>query len=209
MKLLNFLRKPAAFIAANWVGLVILLTGVGVIPALAGNARAMSDLDEYADESGRVVLDQFRGTWRRDLPVSIGTLIMALAGIGTAWLAVAEFGVRERVFLVSLVTPIYFVACTFVIAYIRVAAVRSLTMPREDVLLGALELMVTRPARAFLQVPLMLVLTPVWILAPFTLACGLSLPAWLAGSLWGSTTVGRQHEGARARIPRMIGADQG
>lgn len=208
MKLLNFLRTPAAFIAANWTGLAIMLTGIGLIPALAGNARAMSDIREYGDESGRVVLNQFLRTWRREIPVSVGTWVVIAAAIGTVWMAVAVFGVKERVFLISLVAPVYYVVWTFVAAYVRAAAVEELDTPREKLLLRAVELMATQPTRAALQVPLVLLLTPVWVLAPFTLACGLSLPAWLAGCLWGGAhRADPPAVNTDSVTPHMIGAD--
>lgn len=47
--LVKFLRIPAAFIAANWAGLLCVLSVVGLVPGLAGNARVTADLDEHAD----------------------------------------------------------------------------------------------------------------------------------------------------------------
>src|SRR5690606_39426550 len=70
MRLLRWLRVPAAFVATTWAGLLAVVV-LGLVPATAGAQRVMTRLDDHADEPGPVVLRQLRRTgWRRQ-PVSL------------------------------------------------------------------------------------------------------------------------------------------
>lgn len=185
--LMRFLRIPAAFIGANFAGLACVLSVVGTVPGLAGNARVMSDLDEHADTSGMVVVRQVRRTLRRDLPVSLVAWLVVAAGAGTVWLMVNAFDGGTRVFFAGLLVPVYWVVGALLSAYVQAAGTLPLEAPRSAVVQRAGHLALTRRVRALLTVPLLLVLTPVWALAPLTVACGVSVPAWALGRLWGRT----------------------
>src|SRR5699024_11572626 len=56
-------------------------------------------------------------------------------------------------------------------------------------------LVVRRPAAALAAPALVALLSPLWLLAPLTIACGFSIPPWVLGRLWG---VGRDGGGAEA-----------
>lgn len=203
MNLVAFLRIPAAFVSANWAGLLGVLCVVGTIPAFAGNARVVADLDEHADTSGRVVLRQLRRTTWRDLPVSLAFGAYVVVGVANVALLVAAFDGGTRVFLGGLLVPVYWVAGAALGAYVRAAGTVPLSATRGQVLEEAVRLMVTCPVRALLSVAVVIATTPVWILAPITIACGLSLPAWLLARLWGPvpTAADRRAQADAGRDP--------
>ncbi|TDE97611.1 hypothetical protein EXU48_05395 [Occultella glacieicola] len=203
MDLNKLLRYPAAMVAANWAGLLGLLSLVGVIPAFAGNARVMADLDEHADTSGRVVLTQLRRTLRRDLPVSLGWWVFVLVGVATGWLMVTAFDGGTRVFFAGLLVPTYWVVGALFGAYVRAAGTTDLDAHRSEVLAEATRLVLTSPLRALATVLVVIVTTPVWVLAPITIACGLSVPAWLIAKVWGPATTAAQRR-ARADADRDL-----
>ncbi|MBZ2197737.1 hypothetical protein [Occultella gossypii] len=192
MDLNRFLRVPAALIAANWAGLLGVVSVVGVIPAFAGNARVMADLDEHADVSGRVVFAQIRRTTRRDLPVSLAWWAYVLLGAATAWLMVTAFEGGTRVFFVGVLVPVYWIVGALIGAYIRAAGTLGLGASRAAVTAEAGRLVFTAPVRTLMTVPVVLAMTPVWALPPITIACGLSLPAWALSKIWGPTTTAAQ-----------------
>ena len=41
------------------------------------------------------------------------------------------------------------------------------------------------PVAALAAPALVVLLSPVWLLAPLTIACGFSVPPWILGRLWG------------------------
>ena len=66
------------------------------------------------------------------------------------------------------------------------------------ILLEALRLVRARPVAALAAPPLIALLSPLWLLAPLTIAIGLSVPPWVVGRLWSSAPA--PHIGAyRAR----------
>ncbi|CAM3693151.1 hypothetical protein OCAE111667_22300 [Occultella aeris] len=188
MDLNRFLRVPAALIAANWAGLLGVVSVAAVIPAFAGNARVMADLDEHGDVSGRVVFAQIRRTTGRDLPVSLAWWAYVILGAATTWLMVTAFEGGTRVFFVGVLVPVYWMVGALIGAYIRAAATVSLDTDRAAVITEAGRLVFTAPIRTLLTVPVVLAMTPVWALPPITIACGLSLPAWALSKIWGPTT---------------------
>lgn len=210
MNLVAFLRIPAAFISANWAGLLCVLTVVGAVPGFAGNARVMADLDEHADTSGRVVLRQLRRTVRRDLPVSLGFWAYVVVGVATVALLVNVFEGGTRVFFGGLLLPVYWVVGAAVGAYVRAAGTLPVTATRGEVVEESVRLVLRSPARALLSVVVVIAATPVWVLAPITVACGLSLPAWLLARTWGRvpTAADRRAEVDACRDPdRWAGLD--
>ncbi len=184
MKLLQFVRIPAAFIAANWAGLLGVFLLVGAVPAFAGNQRVTSRLDEYADEAGMTVLRQLRRTWWRDLPATLAFWTALIAGVATVGVLVEVFDASTRVFFVGLLLPVYWAAGALLNCYVRAAATLSMEATRGDVTDEMLRLALRHPLRAATTVLLVIATTPVWILAPITVACGLSVPAWVLGSMW-------------------------
>ena len=185
MDLNKFLRIPAAFIAANWAGLLAVLTVVGLVPGLAGNVRVVSDLDGQAETSGTVVLRQLRRTAWRDLPVSLALWVYAIAGAATVWLMVVAFDGGVRVFFAGVLIPVYWVVGALLAAYVRTAGTLPFDATRAEVFAETTRLVLTRPVRALAMVAGVLLLAPVWVLAPITIACGITLPAWLLGKVWG------------------------
>lgn len=191
MKLLNFLRIPAAFIAANWAGLVGVLLLVGVVPAFAGNQRVTSGLDEHVDDAGVAVLRQLRRTWWRDLPATCAFWAALVLGAATVALMVGVFDAPTRVFFTGLLVPVYWGAGALFNCYVRAAATLPLEATRGDVTDEMLRLALRHPLRAAATMLVVAATTPVWILAPITIACGLSVPAWALGSLWAARSRSR------------------
>jgi hypothetical protein len=183
MRLMRWLRVPAAFIAANWAGLLALAV-LGIVPAAAGTQRVMADLDQYADESGTVVLRQLRRTWWRDLPVSLAALVSLALAAATVAVLVGVFDGPTRVFFGGLLTPVYWVLAAAIAAYVRAAATLDLGASRGEVLDAAIALLLRHPVRALLTLPAVVLSAPVYVLPPLTVACGLSAPAWVLEQVW-------------------------
>lgn len=205
MRLLQFLRIPAAFIAANWAGLLGVLC-LGAVPAFAGNQKVMTDLDTHADDAGITVLEHIRRTWWRDLPVTLAFGAYVLLALGTTAVVALAFDVPTRVFFVGLLVPVYLVAGALLAAYVRAAAVLPELASRSEVVEAAIALVLAHPVRALGAVALVLGTAPVWILAPLTIACGLSLPAWALNSLWTRPQRAQRHaaEPVAQRGQRLI-----
>lgn len=183
MRLLGWLRVPAAFIAANWAGLVAVMTLVAVVPALAANQRVTGDLDRYGDEAGRTVLRDVRATWWRDLPVSLAFWAYVGAGVATVVILTAA-DPSTRVLFVGALVPVYWVGAALLGAYVRSAATSEPTASRREVVDELLRLLATHPVRALMTVPVVIATAPIWSLLPFTIACGLSVPAWAVDAVW-------------------------
>ncbi|WP_420112256.1 hypothetical protein [Pseudactinotalea sp.] len=199
MRLMRWLRVPAAFISANWAGLLAIVV-LGLVPAAAGNQRVMSRLDHHADEAGTVVLRQLRRTWWRDLPVSLGMLVYLGLGAATVALMAWVYEGPVRVYFVGMLVPVYWVVGAAIAAYVRAAATMPLTATRTEVLSAAGHLALTYPVRALLTVPATVLAAPAYVLAPLTVACGLSLPAWVLAQIW------RVHPAIRGARPAQQGA---
>ncbi len=185
--LVRLLAKPAAFVGANWAALLACLTVVGIVPALAGATRTTSDLARYEDAAFTATLTHARRTVRRDAPVS-GLLLLVLAGIGGNALVLPRLDPSLRVFAVGLVLPLVWLMISLLSAYVVVAS-RDQSVQRSAVVLQTVALIARRPLAAMLAPALIVLLSPVWLLAPLTIACGLSLPPWVLGRLWGAAPV--------------------
>ena len=57
-------------------------------------------------------------------------------------------------------------------------------------MLSALALVGRRPLAALMAPALIALLSPLWLLAPLTIACGFSVPPWVVGRLWGAPAPG-------------------
>ncbi|GAA1312654.1 hypothetical protein [Brachybacterium tyrofermentans] len=186
--LVRFLTKPAAFLGANWAALLGILTVIGIVPALAGATRTTSDLEQYEDAAFTTTLGHVRRTLRRDAPMSI-LLLLVLGGIGANALVLPSMAPSTRVFAVGLMLPVVWVMVALLSAYV-VAAARDQLADRPTVVLRALALVARRPLSALLTPALVVVLSPVWLLAPLTIACGFSVPPWVVGRVWGDSSAG-------------------
>jgi hypothetical protein len=67
---------------------------------------------------------------------------------------------------------------------VRTAAAQELTAPRGEVAGAALALMMRRPLRALLAPLAIIAVSPLWMLAPLTIAIGASLPPFLVAKVW-------------------------
>ncbi|MGP9846118.1 hypothetical protein [Brachybacterium sp. 107] len=186
--LVRFLTKPAAFLGANWAALLGILTVIGIVPALAGATRTTSDLEQYEDAAFTTTLGHVRRTLRRDAPMSI-LLLLVLGGIGANALVLPRMAPSTRVFAVGLMLPVVWVMVALLSAYV-VAAARDQLADRPTVVLRALALVARRPLSALLAPALVVALSPVWLLAPLTIACGFSVPPWVVGRVWGDSSAG-------------------
>ena len=181
--LVRFLTKPAAFLGANWAALLGILTVIGIVPALAGATRTTSDLEQYEDAAFTSTLGHVRRTLRRDAPASI-LLLLVLGGIGANALVLPQMAASTRVFAVGLMLPVVWLMIALLSAYV-VAAARDQRAERTTIVLGAMALVMRRPLSALVAPALIVVLSPLWLLAPLTIACGFSVPPWVVGRLWG------------------------
>ncbi|APX33266.1 hypothetical protein BH708_11720 [Brachybacterium sp. P6-10-X1] len=179
----RLLAKPAAFLAANWAAMLAMLSVVGIIPAMAGATRITGDLAQYADEAFTGTLRHVRRTLLRDAPVSM-TLLLVLGGIGANALVLPRMEIPTRVFLVGVMLPIVWVMIALFSAYV-LAAAQDAHAERTTIVLRALALVVRRPFTALVAPALIVVLSPLWLLAPLTIAVGFSVPPWVLGRLWG------------------------
>lgn len=198
--LVRFFVRPAAFIAANGAALIGALSVVGLVPALAGATRVTGDLAEHEDSAFRETLAHLRRTWRRDLPVSL-LLLLVVAGILGNGLVLPGLEASLRVFAVGATLPVLWVLVSVLSAYVAVAALDSST-DRSTTVLRALALVMRRPLAALVAPALIVLLSPLWLLAPLTIACGLSVPPWVLGRLWSAGTVVGEHGGAAAPSAR-------
>lgn len=182
---MRFLRVPATFLATNWAALLGVLTLVGIVPALAAATRVTSLLDEHADDAFTATLRHVRRTLRRDAPVS-GLLLMVVAGIVLNGLLLPRMPAEGRVLLVGALVPMVGALIALLSAYVVVAAEQP-GADRTTVVLETVRRVLRRPLAALFAPVLVVLMAPLWLLAPLTIACGMSVPPWLLGRLWGAT----------------------
>ncbi|MGP5304167.1 hypothetical protein [Brachybacterium alimentarium] len=189
--LVRFLNKPAAFFGSNWAALLGILTVIGIVPALAGATRTTADLEQYEDAAFTTTLGHVRCTLRRDGPAS-ALLLLVLGGIAANALVLPVLDPSTRVFAVGLMLPIMWVMVSLLSAYV-VSASRDQRSDRATIMLGALTLVMRRPLAALAAPALIVVLSPLWLLAPLTIACGFSVPPCVVGRLWGTAQADSIH----------------
>jgi hypothetical protein len=180
--LIRFLRRPAVFFAANWAALLGVLTVVGLVPALAGATRATTHPEADDDVTFTSVLAHLRATIRRDWPVSLAAWAFLAFLVGDA-IILASADVATRVFLAGALIPVAWAVTAWLSAYVVSAA--DPAPARGEVVRTATWRLVRQPGRALLAPALVLLLSPVWLLAPLTIAIGFSLPPWVLGKSWG------------------------
>ena len=201
--LVRILTRPAAFLGVNWAALLAILTLVGIVPALAGATRVTGDLARHEDEAFTATLGHVRRTLRRDAPASL-VLLGVAAGIGANALVLPRLDASLRVFAVGALLPVVWMLIAALSAYVD-AASRDLTSDRRDLVHGALVLMRSRPLAVLAAPPLIALLSPLWLLAPLTIAVGFSVPPWCVGRLWSGADAGA----VRGAGGAMSGADAG
>lgn len=185
--LIRFLRRPAVFFAANWAALLGVLSVVGLMPALAGATRATTHPEADDDVTFTQTVRHLHRTWRRDLPVTFGTWVFLLLLVADA-IVIAQVDSGARVFLVGALVPVAWAVIAWLSAYVVSAAADD--VDRRSVARSATLLVIGRPLRALMAPALVLVLAPVWLLAPLTLAIGFSLPPWVVAKSWGPALQG-------------------
>lgn len=179
------LTIPSAFIAANWAALLLAITVVGTVPALVAATRTTTDLHAHADRGFRETLRAGVVLLRRDGPVSLVLWGMLALLVGNSLILAELASGSTRVFLAGLALPPTWLVVSFLSAYVLVASETALDAPRGTVAGAALRLMMHRPLRALL-IPLAVVaVSPLWMLAPLTIAIGFSLPPFLVARAWG------------------------
>lgn len=193
-RLLDALRRPSAFVSSNWAGLLAVASIVGVVPGLAGVTRVVTDLDRHADEGFVVPWRQVRATLRRDLPLSLTVVVATVMALADLW-AVVHVAPATRVMVVGFLVPVLAAVCVFTAGYAVAASTLPFDADRGEVLALCARLLRRHPVRALLTPLLMLVLLPLLVLPPVTIAVGVSLPAWVIAAWWG---VRESPEGPRA-----------
>ncbi len=181
--LIRFLHRPAVFVAATWAALIGVVTIVGLIPALAGATRATTHPDADDDVTFTSVLRHVRATVRRDWPISFALLAFLLLVVGDV-VILAGADPSTRVLLGGALLPVVWVVTAWLSAYV-VSAVDAAAGRAEVARLATLRVL-RQPGRALLAPALVLLLAPVWLLAPLTIAIGFSLPAYVLGRTWGA-----------------------
>ncbi len=176
--LVDRLRKPSAFFSSNWAGILFLLMGATAVPALAGVTRVVTGLNRHADEGFVTVVRTVKATWRRDLPLSLALVVVVVMGAANIAAAVAvESAVRVAV--VGFIVPVLWMALAFIGLYVAVAGTRPLDADRTDLLVGVAQVVRRRPVAAFLLPLVQVLVAPILIFPPTTVAVGLSVPAWI------------------------------
>ncbi|WP_193103622.1 hypothetical protein [Brachybacterium sp. FME24] len=181
--LVRFLTKPAAFLAVNWAAMLGILTVIGIVPSLAAATRTTADLEQYQDAAFTSTLRHLRRTLVRDAPAS-ALLLMVLGGIGANALALPRMDSSVRVFAVGLMLPLVWVMIALLSAYV-VTAARDQHAERTTITVRALAMVMHRPLAALVAPALIAALSPLWLLAPLTIACGFSVPPWVVARAWG------------------------
>ncbi|UVY84909.1 hypothetical protein NLU66_04735 [Brachybacterium sp. NBEC-018] len=181
--ILRFFVVPGAVIAANTATLLGVASVVLAVPVLAGCSRALGDLDAHGDEAFRSVLRHARRTWRRDLPVTV-LLWLVLAAVAGNVLALPALAPGVRTFTVGMLVPLGWVVIAWLSAYVVLAARTG--AERGDLVLGATSRLLRSPGRALLAPLAVIALSPLWLLAPLTIAGGLAVPPFLLRGLWGA-----------------------
>lgn len=186
-RIVRALTVPAAFVATNWAAILLAITVVGTIPALTSATRTTTDLAGHADRSFRETLRAGAALLRRDWLISLAMWAALLLLVGDAVILSGLATGSTRVFLAGLALPPAWLVASFLSAYVVVAARSAPEAPRREVAASALHLMMTRPVRALL-IPLVIVaVSPLWLLAPLTIAIGFSLPPFFVAKFWGTT----------------------
>lgn len=183
-RVMGFLATPAVFLASNWAAMFMSATVVGLVPALSGAARVTVRHEHHRDDAFRAMWRWFVATVRRDWPVSLALLALLLLTMGNLRL-LELMDPHVRVFLVGVLVPVTWVATAIAALYVVAAARCEPTHGRGEVARVAFDLGLAHPVRALVTPALVLVLSPVVVLAPLTLACGFSLPPWIVGRVWG------------------------
>lgn len=179
------LAIPSAFIAANWAALLLVITVVGTVPALIAATRTTVDLHAHADRAFRETLRSAMVLLRRDWVMSLALWALLVLVVGNS-LILAEFATGgTRVFLVGIALPPIWLAVSYLSAYVLVASGADLDTPRGELAGAALTLMVRHPFRALLVPLAVIAVSPLWMLAPLTIAIGFSLPPFLVAKVWG------------------------
>lgn len=184
-RLVRALSIPAAFFAANWAALLLALTVVGTVPALVAATRTTVDLHRHADSAFRETLRHGVRLLRRDWVVSAALWGLLTLGVGNAWILTDLVAGGTRVLLVGMALPPTWLAVAFLSAYVVVAARQERTAALGTVARAALMLLATRPLRALAVPAVIVAVSPLWLLAPLTIAIGLSLPPFLVAKVWG------------------------
>lgn len=182
--IVRFLALPAAFFAANWAALLMVPTVVGTVPALVATTRTTTDLSEHGDRAFRETLTASGRLLRRDGPASLvlWAVIALLAGDVAILTLLVEGG--TRVLLVGMALPPLWVAISVLSAYVVAAASAGIGAGRPEVVRAAVALVLRRPGRALLAPAMIVALAPLWLLAPLTIAVGVSLPPHVLARFW-------------------------
>lgn len=182
--IVRFLAMPAAFFAANWAALLMIPTVLGTVPALVATTRTTTDLPEHGDRAFRETLTASVRLLRRDGPASLvlWAVIILLAGDIAILTLLVEGG--TRVLLVGMALPPLWVAVSVLSAYVVAAASQGIDAGRRDVVRAAITLALRRPGRALLAPAMIVALAPLWLLAPLTIAIGVSLPPHVLARFW-------------------------
>ncbi|WP_022909085.1 hypothetical protein [Aestuariimicrobium kwangyangense] len=183
-RFMGFLRRPTAFLASNWAGIIAVVSVLLSVPGLAGVTRVVTSLNRHADDAWTTVWRQVASTWRRDLPVSLLLWIVTWGSLANLW-AAAQVDSSTRVLVIGVLAPVVWALTVLLAAYTLAASARPVTATRTEVLQLAAMVMKQRPVRAWLTPLVLVVCLPVVLFPPLTVAVGLSVPAWLVGDWWG------------------------
>lgn len=184
-KAVQMLTVPAAFFAANWAAMLLIITVIGTIPALIAATRTTTDLRAHADSAFRETLRCGVSLLRRDWLMSLALLVIVSLGVVNSVVLVEWAAGGTRVLLAGLALPPTWLAVAYTSAYVATAAELDVRAPRDTVAGAALALVMRRPLRALVAPAAIIAVSPLWLLAPLTIAVGFSLPPFLVAKVWG------------------------
>jgi hypothetical protein len=183
--IVRFLTVPSAFFAANWAAMLLILTVIGVVPALAGATRVTTRVGELGDRAFTGVLRHARATWVRDLPASVALWAALALVVGDVLVLTRVADGPTQVFLVGVTAPAVWAATAWLSAYVVTAGAAEADASLGQVARRASYLLLSRPLRALVVPAAIVAVSPLWLLAPLTIAIGFSLPPFLVAKVWG------------------------
>lgn len=181
------LTIPAAFFATNWAAILLIITVIGAVPALIAATRTTTDLQAHADRGFRETLRVGVILLRRDWLISLAMWALVVLLVGNSLILTNLASGSTRVFLVGIALPPSWLAVSYLSAYV-VAGASAVEAARGAVAARALALVMKRPVRALVAPAVILAVSPLWLLAPLTIAIGFSLPPFLVAKFWTPVT---------------------
>ena len=181
---MGILRRSTGLAAANLVAFACSLGIVTALPAWAGAARVVSNLDEASDEPANVILSQIKHTLRRDWWLSLVALAMIGTGVVSLLITWGWFGGWLRVALILILVILYLAIALVLVNYTHAASTLPMEASYQQVIEQTMRRIVEYPRQSLLSALAVVLCAPLWLLAPLAVALGIVVPAWLVHRIW-------------------------